>query len=47
MDRSGDAVIDLLRRYVELKHDAKGEWAGGQPPFKHPCPDRPKPKAPQ
>jgi uncharacterized Ntn-hydrolase superfamily protein len=36
-----DAVIDLLKEYVELKHDAKGAWPGGQPPFKHPCPDRP------
>jgi uncharacterized Ntn-hydrolase superfamily protein len=46
VDRSDDAVIELLKQYVELKHDAKGDWPGGQPPFKHPCPDRPKPKAP-
>jgi uncharacterized Ntn-hydrolase superfamily protein len=46
VDRSDDAVVELLRRYVELKHDAKGDWPGGQPPFKHPCPDRVKPKRP-
>jgi uncharacterized Ntn-hydrolase superfamily protein len=46
VDRSDDAVIELAKRYVELKHDAKGDWPGGQPPFKHPCPDRPKVKAP-
>lgn len=46
VDRSDDAVIDLLKKYVELKHDAKGAWPGGRPPFKHPCPDRPAPKRP-
>jgi len=46
VDRSDDAVIELARRYVELKHDAKGDWPGGQPPFKHPCKDRPQPKPP-
>lgn len=46
VDRSNDAVIELARAYTELKHEAKGEWAGGQKPFKHPCPDRVKPKAP-
>jgi uncharacterized Ntn-hydrolase superfamily protein len=45
-DKSKDAVIDLLRAYVELKHEAKGTWPGGQPPFKHPCPERPEPKRP-
>jgi uncharacterized Ntn-hydrolase superfamily protein len=45
VDRSDDAVIELARRYAELKHDAKGDWAGGQLPFKHPCPDRGKPKS--
>src|SRR5262245_21805337 len=38
-DKSQDAVIDLLKAYVDLKHEAKGDWAGGQPPFKHPCPE--------
>jgi uncharacterized Ntn-hydrolase superfamily protein len=47
VDRSDDAVIELARAYTELKHDAKGAWAGGQAPFKHPCPDRVKPKPPQ
>jgi uncharacterized Ntn-hydrolase superfamily protein len=47
VDRSNDAVLDLARNYAELKHDAKGSWAGGQMPFRHPCPDRPQPRAPQ
>jgi uncharacterized Ntn-hydrolase superfamily protein len=46
VDKSKDAVIELLQKYVELKHEAKGNWPGGQPPFKHPCPKRPEPKAP-
>ncbi len=46
IDRSKDAVIDLLKAYVEMKHDAKGDWPGGQPPFKHPCPNRVEPKPP-
>jgi uncharacterized Ntn-hydrolase superfamily protein len=46
VDRSDDAVIELAKQYAGLTHDAKGSWAGGQLPFKHPCPDRPKPKAP-
>jgi uncharacterized Ntn-hydrolase superfamily protein len=47
VDKSDDAVIELARNYSELKHDARGEWTGGQAPFKHPCPDRAKPKPPQ
>ncbi len=46
VDKSKDAVIDLYKAYVELKHEAKGAWPGGQPPFKHPCPGRPAPKPP-
>jgi uncharacterized Ntn-hydrolase superfamily protein len=46
VDKSTDAVIDLARKYAELKHDAKGKWRGGQLPFQHPCPKRPEPKAP-
>jgi uncharacterized Ntn-hydrolase superfamily protein len=46
VDKSDDAVIELARRYAELDHDAKGEWAGARTPFKHPCPDRPVPKKP-
>jgi len=46
VDKSNDAVIELAQKYVELKHEAKGNWPGGQPPFKHPCPKRPEPKPP-
>jgi uncharacterized Ntn-hydrolase superfamily protein len=46
VDKSDDAVIDLARKYAELKHDAKGDWRGGKLPFEHPCPKRPEPKAP-
>jgi uncharacterized Ntn-hydrolase superfamily protein len=46
VDKSDDAVIDLARSYVELKHDAKGDWAGAKAPFRHPCPGRPAPKPP-
>jgi uncharacterized Ntn-hydrolase superfamily protein len=28
VDKSDDAVNELLRRYRDLKHDAKGEWPG-------------------
>jgi uncharacterized Ntn-hydrolase superfamily protein len=37
IDRSDDAVIELLKQYAELKHDAKGDWRGGKLPFEHPC----------
>jgi uncharacterized Ntn-hydrolase superfamily protein len=40
VDKSDDAVIELAKKYAELKHDAKGIWRGGQLPFQHPCPDR-------
>ncbi len=46
VERSKDAVLDLARKYAELKHDAKGDWRGGQLPFEHPCPERAAPKAP-
>jgi uncharacterized Ntn-hydrolase superfamily protein len=46
VEKSDDAVIELAKKYAELKHDAKGEWPGGQMPFKHPCPDRAAPKPP-
>lgn len=42
VEKSDDAVVDLLKKYAELKHEAKGEWRGGQLPFQHPCPDRKK-----
>ncbi len=46
VDKSADAVIELAKQYAELTHDAKGEWPSGKAPFKHPCPNRPVPKAP-
>ena len=42
VDKSDDAVIELAKKYAALKHDAKGPWPGGKPPFKHPCPNRTK-----
>src|SRR5213593_3583627 len=36
VDKSDDAVIDLAKKYAELKHDAKGDWRGGKLPFEHP-----------
>lgn len=42
VDKSDDAVVDLLKKYVETDHPAKGDWAAGRPPFRHPCPDRTK-----
>ncbi|HEV3138159.1 MAG TPA: DUF1028 domain-containing protein [Pirellulales bacterium] len=46
IDKSDDAVLELARKYVELEHDAKGEWSADKRPWKHPCPDRPTPKPP-
>ena len=43
---SDDAVIDLLKKYTDLTHPAKGEWSVGRAPFEHPCPNRPQPQAP-
>ena len=31
VDRSDDAVADLLKKYAALEHEAKGEWEGGKP----------------
>ena len=45
-DKSDDAVIELARKYAQLKHDSKGDWPGGKLPFRHPCPDRAEPKPP-
>jgi uncharacterized Ntn-hydrolase superfamily protein len=42
VDKNNDAVIELAKKYAELKHDAKGDWAGGKTPFEHPCPKREK-----
>ncbi len=46
VDKSDDAVRDLLKKYAETDHPAKGAWKGSQLPFQAPCPDRPEPKAP-
>ena len=46
VDQSREAVLDLAKKYAELKHDAKGDWPGGRTPFVHPCPNRPEPKRP-
>ena len=40
IDESENAVIDLMKRYVEIDHPAKGAWAAAQKPFRHPCEDR-------
>jgi uncharacterized Ntn-hydrolase superfamily protein len=36
VDKSDDAVIDLLKQYAETKHEAKGAWQGGKSPFVDP-----------
>lgn len=36
VDESDDAVNDLLKKYAEIEHEAKGNWT--RPPFEHPCP---------
>jgi uncharacterized Ntn-hydrolase superfamily protein len=46
VEKSDDAVIELAKKYAELKHDAKGDWRGGKLPFEHPCKDRKEPKKP-
>ncbi len=46
VDKSDDAVIELAKKYVQLDHAAKGDWAGGKPPFRHPCSKRTDPKPP-
>lgn len=46
VDESDDAVLELGRKYAELKHEAKGAWRGGQLPFENPCPKRIVPAAP-
>ncbi len=47
VEKSDDAVRDLFKQYVALKHDAKGEWPNGRPPFQLPCPDRQQPRPPK
>jgi uncharacterized Ntn-hydrolase superfamily protein len=36
VDQSENATIDLLRKYAESEHEAKGDWRGGQLPFRVP-----------
>ena len=45
VDKSDDAVAELLKKYVASKHPAKGAWKGGRPPFADPCPNRKTPPA--
>ena len=45
VDKSDDAVAELLKTYVAFKHPAKGSWKGGRPPFTDPCPNRKAPPA--
>ncbi len=40
VDRSDDAVQELAEKYADTKHDAKGAWPGGKPPYVDPCPQR-------
>ena len=44
VDDSKDAVIDLLKKYVETDHPAKGDWEQGSHPFRHPCARRTDPE---
>ncbi len=44
VDDSDDAVLELAKKYVELEHQAKGEWSAGKLPWQHPCQDRPEPE---
>ena len=37
--KSDDAVINLLNKYLESSHPARGSWKHGQLPFRHPCPN--------
>lgn len=46
VDESDDAVLELARKYAELKHEVKGAWRGGQLPFDNPCPKRVVPAPP-
>jgi len=36
VDESDDAVVELAKKYAELKHEAKGKWRGAQLPFEAP-----------
>lgn len=41
VDNSNDALIDLLKLYVQLDHPAKGAWEAAEKPFRNPCNERP------
>lgn len=43
VDNSDDAVIELAKKYAELKHEAKGDTK----PFAHPCRERKTPEPPK
>ena len=47
VDESDDAVIDLLKKYQESVHEAKGGWQPNTAAFEHPCSDRIEPRAPE
>ena len=37
---TADAVVDLLKKYIQLDHPAKGQAKIGRTPFQHPCKNR-------
>ena len=47
VDKSDDAVLELAKQYVEMRHESQGAWAESHRPWQHPCADRPEPKPPQ
>lgn len=40
VDKSDDAVAELAKKYTKIKHEAKGNWPGGKPPYADLCPRR-------
>lgn len=40
VDNSSEAVIDLLKLYVQLDHPAKGAWEAAEKQFPNPCNER-------
>ena len=41
VDNSSEAVIDLLKLYVQLDHPAKGAWEAAEKQFPNHCNERP------
>ncbi len=37
VDESDDAVVDLLKKYVQCDHPAKGSWKPAERPLRDPC----------